>query len=84
MAANKSTGERSISYKVRRSGNSDIVTIPSNVKEFLNITEGDSIVFVADGDSIRLEKETPVLDVDQIIYNVMNQYDTLLSKLVEL
>jgi putative addiction module antidote len=84
MINTKNIEEKSTAYKIRKSGNSDIVTVPSIVKDTLGISEGDLVSFIVTEESVTIIKEEPKLDVDQIIDEVMNQYDSLLSKLVEL
>ena len=44
-------------YKIRKSGNSDVTTIPPEVKEFIGVQTGDAIsyVFQSDG-SVRMIK----------------------------
>ena len=59
-------------YKIRKSGNSDVTTIPPEVKEFMGVQTGDAIsyVFQSDGDSL--------------VDSIMNQYEDALKDLVDL
>lgn len=77
--------KRSAAYKVRRSGNSDVVTIPAMIKEKLGLEFGDSLAFVVnESGSITIEKELPKVDVDKAMEKALNQYHDLLSDLVDL
>lgn len=77
--------KRSASYKVRKSGNSDVVTIPAMVKEKLGLEEGDSLAFVVnESGSITIEKELPKVDVDRAMEKALHQYHDLLNDLVDL
>lgn len=78
------TKNKSQAYKVRRSGNSDIITIPSFVKERLSIDVGDTISFVEIDGIIRIEKEEQKIDIDKIVDQALNQYHDLLTELVDL
>lgn len=72
------------SYKVRKSGNSDITTIPADVKKALNIETGDSVKFVLKSDGkVELVKAEAKVDIDKLIENSMAQYNELLDKLVD-
>ncbi len=72
------------SYKVRKSGNSDVTTIPSEVKKVLGIQTGDSISFtITDSGSVEIKKVEPQVDIDVLIEESMDQYHRLLSKLVD-
>lgn len=77
--------KRSAAYKVRRSGNSDVVTIPAMIKEKLGIEEGDSLAYIVnESGSITIEKELPKVNVDKAMEKALNQYHDLLSDLVDL
>lgn len=73
------------SYKIRKSGNSDVTTIPQEVKEQLGVTTGDSIQYILlpDG-SFKIEKATEVADIDSIVDSVMTQYEEAIKDLVDL
>lgn len=81
---NTKNKNKSQAYKVRRSGNSDIITIPSFVKERLSIDVGDTISFVEIDGTIRVEKEEQKIDIDKIVDQALNQYHDLLTELVDL
>lgn len=72
-------------YKVRKSGNSDVTTIPLEVKEKLNLKTGESIryIFETDG-SVKIVKAEEEVDVDSIVDSVMSQYEQAIKDLVEL
>lgn len=72
-------------YKVRKSGNSDVITIPVEVKEKLNLKTGESIryIFETDG-SVKIVKAEEEVDVDSIVDAVMSQYEQAIKDLVDL
>lgn len=72
-------------YKVRKSGNSDVTTIPVEVKEKLNLKTGESIryIFETDG-SVKIVKAEEKVDVDSIVDAVMSQYEQAIKDLVDL
>lgn len=81
---NTTNTRRKQSFKVRKSGNSAIVTIPSFVREKLNINSGDSLVFVEMDGVITIQKEEPKVDIDKAMKKALNQYHDLLEELVDL
>lgn len=72
-------------YKIRKSGNSDVTTIPPEVKEFMGVQTGDAIsyVFQSDG-SVRMIKAQEEPDIDSLVDSIMNQYEDALKDLVDL
>lgn len=62
------------SYKLRKSGNSTISTIPLKVKKLLNVEDGDRIEFAVVGNEVRIRKAESVIVIDDSIKNVINQY----------
>lgn len=68
-------------YKIRKSGNSDVTTIPPEVKEFMGVQTGDAIsyVFQSDG-SVRMIKAQEEPDIDflyilvYIIYIIQSRF----------
>ena len=72
-------------YKVRKSGNSDVTTIPVEVKEKLNLKTRESIryIFETDG-SVKIVKAEEKVDVDSIVDAVMSQYEQAIKDLVDL
>ena len=72
-------------YKIRKSGNSDVTTIPSEVKEYIGVKTGESIsyIFQADG-SVKMVKAPEEVNIDSIVDSVINQYDHALKELVDL
>lgn len=72
-------------YKLRKSGNSHIVTIPNSVKEVLNIEEGDMVQFNIDNNgNVELSRAEKVVDVDQAIEDTLKQYHELMAELATL
>lgn len=72
-------------YKVRRSGNSDITTIPAEVKEYIGVQTGESISYVFERDgSVKMIKAVEEVSIDSIVDSVMDQYDKALKDLVDL
>ncbi|GEK91117.1 AbrB/MazE/SpoVT family DNA-binding domain-containing protein [Alkalibacterium kapii] len=71
-------------YKIRKSGNSDITTVPKDVKEALNLETGDQIEYIIDSRGIViLKKKTEKQDMDVLIEESVEQYHVLLEELVE-
>ncbi len=72
-------------YKIRKSGNSDVTTIPPEVKEFMGVQTGDAIsyVFQSDG-SVQMIKAQEEPDIDLLVDSIMNQYEDALKDLVDL
>lgn len=72
-------------YKIRKSGNSDVTTIPQEVKDKLGVETGGAIsyVFLPDG-TVKLEKAQEKVDIDLIVDSVMNQYEGAIKDLIEL
>ncbi|MDA9461746.1 addiction module antitoxin [Enterococcus mundtii] len=72
-------------YKIRKSGNSDVTTIPNEVKEYIGVKTGESISYMFDTDgAVRIVKAQEEIDIDTIVDSVMNQYDQALKDLVDL
>lgn len=72
-------------YKIRKSGNSDVTTVPQEVKDKLGVQTGGSIryIFLADG-TIKLEKAENKVDIDSIVDSVMLQYENTIKDLIDL
>ncbi|MDN6293353.1 MAG: addiction module antitoxin [Alkalibacterium sp.] len=72
------------SYKIRKSGNSDITTVPKDVKETLDLETGDQIEYIIDSKgSVSLRKKIEKQDIDALIAESVAQYHELLEELVE-
>lgn len=73
------------SYKIRKSGNSDVTTIPQEVKDRLGVETGGAISYVLlpDG-TIKLEKAQEKVNIDLIVESVMNQYEDAIKDLIDL
>ena len=71
-------------YKIRKSGNSDVTTIPQEVKDRLGVETGGAISYVIlpDG-TVKLEKAQEKVDIDLIVDSVMNQYEGAIKDLIE-
>lgn len=77
--------EKTKKYKIRKSGNSDVTTIPSEVKEKLNLQTGESISYIFETDgSVKIVKAEEEVDVDSIVASVMSQYEKAIKDLVDL
>lgn len=53
------------SYKLRKSGNSTVSTIPSKVKEILNVEDGDNVEFVVVGNNVYLQKAKSINEIER-------------------
>lgn len=72
------------SYKIRKSGNSDITTIPKQVKEALDLETGDQVEFIIDAKgNVSMKKKVEKHDIDALIEESVSQYYTLLEDLVD-
>lgn len=72
------------SYKVRKSGNSDITTVPKDVKEALDLETGDQIEYIIDSKgTVTMRKKVQKHDIDALIEESVAQYHELLEELVE-
>ncbi|GAB2499785.1 AbrB family transcriptional regulator [Alkalibacterium psychrotolerans] len=72
------------SYKIRKSGNSDITTIPKQVKEALALETGDQIEYIIDAKgNVSMKKKVEKHDIDVLIEESVSQYYTLLEDLVD-
>lgn len=70
-------------FKVRRSGNSDVVTLPPEVKERLNIKRGDSIIYVLNDRGETVIKKAPS-NMDDVIEEAINRHEDAIRDLVDL
>ncbi|MEM5398291.1 AbrB/MazE/SpoVT family DNA-binding domain-containing protein [Staphylococcus gallinarum] len=72
--------------KVRKIGNSKVVTIPEEVLKTLNINEGQKVAFNVERGQVVLEAVTTdgedIMDILSIADQVSNQYDSALKDLV--
>ncbi|KAF1302530.1 MULTISPECIES: AbrB/MazE/SpoVT family DNA-binding domain-containing protein [Enterococcus] len=72
-------------YKVRKSGNSDVTTVPPEVKNWLQVNTGGSISYIFESDgSVRMVKAAEEVNVDAIVDSVMEQYNQAIKDLVDL
>lgn len=84
-------------FKIRKNGNSSIVTIPEEVKEELNIKDGDQVQYV----TVRDEDDSPVVmirkvkndcsndeevdkEVEELFKESLEKYDDIITALAEL
>lgn len=71
-------------YKIRKSGNSYITTVPKDVKEALDLETGDQIEYIIDSKGyVTLRKKIDKQDIDALIKESVEQYHVLLEELVE-
>ena len=70
-------------FKIRKSGNSDIATIPQEVKQALGVQKGDSIRYLIKDDKVEIVKDIPQPDIDALIEESITQYHVLMHELVE-
>ncbi|MEY8462143.1 AbrB/MazE/SpoVT family DNA-binding domain-containing protein [Streptococcus merionis] len=68
---------------LRKTGNSTVITIPSNIKEMLGAEIGEEIEFVTSGNTVIIRKAEPRFNFDKELENAMTQYDELLKELVD-
>ncbi|PRY76198.1 AbrB/MazE/SpoVT family DNA-binding domain-containing protein [Alkalibacterium olivapovliticus] len=72
------------SFKIRKSGNSDITTVPKEVKEALDIKTGEQVEYIIDSKgSVSMRKKIQKQDIDSLIEESVAQYHELLEELVE-
>ncbi|MBY8909055.1 AbrB/MazE/SpoVT family DNA-binding domain-containing protein [Salinicoccus roseus] len=74
----------SIQRKIRKTGNSTVVSIPKDILEKLNAGEGDNLEFVIEGEAVVIRKEE---DSQKNILTLSNEmfekYDKTMRDLVE-
>lgn len=71
--------------KLRKIGNSKVLTIPEEVIQTLNVNEGQKIAFNIDNGQVVLEAvniDSKEMDILSVAEQVSNQYDTALKDLV--
>lgn len=71
--------------KLRKVGNSKVLTIPEEVIQTLNIKEGQKIAFNVENGQIVLEvvnTDSKKMDILSVADQVSNQYDSALKSLV--
>ena len=71
--------------KLRRAGNSSVVSIPTEVITALGVTNGDNLKFNVKNNQVTIEKE---VNEDEEFYRMLDEtfdkYDQALRKLVDL
>lgn len=71
--------------KLRRAGNSSVVSIPTEVIAALGVTNGDNLKFNVKNNQVTIEKE---VNEDEEFYRMLDEtfdkYDQALRKLVDL
>lgn len=71
-------------FKIRKSGNSDITTVPKQVKEALDLETGDQIEYIIDSKgTVTIRKKIQKDDIHALIEESVAQYHELLEELVE-
>lgn len=74
------------SRKLRKIGNSRVVTVPEEVIQALSIDVGQKIIFNIDNGKVVIEAEEPIeqeRDILSIAESVSRQYDQALKELVD-
>lgn len=97
--SNKKASQVVDSFKVRKSGNSSIVTVPDSVKEALQVEDGDQIQYVTvkdenDKSVVIVEKtkkekskeqdQTIEKNFESMLGETLDELDEILEALVEL
>lgn len=71
--------------KLRRAGNSSVVSVPTEVIEALGVTNGDNLKFNVKNNQVTIEKE---VNEDEEFYRMLDEtfaeYNQALRKLVDL
>lgn len=71
--------------KLRRAGNSSVVSVPTEVIAALGVTNGDNLKFNVKNNQVTIEKE---VNEDEEFYRMLDEtfdkYDQALRKLVDL
>jgi len=70
-------------FVLRKSGNSTIITVPSEVINALSVAIGEPIHFVISTKGVSMKKSEKKFDFDQELEKSMAQYDDLLKELVD-
>lgn len=72
-----------VQRKIRKTGNSTVVSIPKEILERLNASEGDNLEFITEKNAITIQKK---IDSEQEILNISNEmfekYDKTMRDLV--
>lgn len=72
-----------VQRKIRKTGNSTVVSIPKEILERLNASEGDNLEFITEKNAITIQKKK---DSEQEILNISNEmfekYDKTMRDLV--
>lgn len=95
--SNKKSKRRVDAFKVRKSGNSSVVTVPDSIKEELCVHDGDQVQYVTikdeQGESVvvlkKLEQNSESNDdideeIEDIFAQTMEKYDDVITALAEL
>lgn len=72
--------------KIRKVGNSSVITIPKNVMEAINIHEGDAVEFIEEDNKIWLKPSKSINEHDDILKladEISNKYDDVFKGLVD-
>ena len=71
--------------KLRRAGNSSVVSVPTEVIEALGVTNGDNLKFNVKNNQVTIEKE---VSEDEEFYRMLDEtfaeYDQALKRMVKL
>ncbi|CAM2842291.1 AbrB/MazE/SpoVT family DNA-binding domain-containing protein [Salinicoccus roseus] len=74
----------SIQRKIRKTGNSTVVSIPKDILEKLNAGEGDNLEFVIEDEAVVIRKEEDSQkDILTLSNEMFEKYDKTMRDLVE-
>ncbi|WP_271398933.1 AbrB/MazE/SpoVT family DNA-binding domain-containing protein [Salinicoccus roseus] len=74
----------SIQRKLRKTGNSTVVSIPKDILEKLNAGEGDNLEFVIEDETVVIRKEEDSQkDILALSNEMFEKYDKTMRDLVE-
>lgn len=72
-----------MAVKVRKTGNSTVITLPPAIQTALGVDLGEQVEFVTEGNSVFIRKVEPVFDLASEVEQAMTQYDELMKALVD-
>lgn len=72
-----------MAVKVRKTGNSTVITLPPAIQTVLGVDLGEQVEFVTEGNSVIIRKVEPVFDLASEVEQAMTQYDELMKALVD-
>ncbi|MGT2799552.1 AbrB/MazE/SpoVT family DNA-binding domain-containing protein [Streptococcus marmotae] len=72
-----------MNVKLRKTGNSAVITIPLEIQRTLGASIGEEIEFVTDGHTVKIKKAEPTFHFDIELQKALTQYDELMKELVD-